>query len=122
MKELFLRDHGLEECQLTEAEMDNLGIPDYFMEGDKRTTTKDQRAEGQQRCILISGESSRSRQRLYLERRELKKSEAAAKRNTKKPKSAAAIERSKPSSSSVKRKYSQKRKGIIKVNHCHTNS
>eukprot|EP01036_Dinobryon_divergens_P036267 gene36267-47196_t len=91
MKELFLRDHGLEGCPLTEADMDDLGIPDYFMEGDKRTTPKDQRAEDQQRCILISGESSRSRRKLYLERRELKKSEAAAKRNTKKLKSAAVV-------------------------------
>ena len=60
--------------------MDKLGIPDYVLNGDKRTAPKDLRIEGQQRCMLISGESSRRRRREYLEKRELKKTTSVNKR------------------------------------------
>jgi len=66
MKKLVSRNNGEEVCQLTEVEIEDIEFQIMFLfwEGKRRARGQLQKIdplEGQQRCILIGGESSRRR-------------------------------------------------------------
>lgn len=58
------------ECsQLTEEEMDKLGIPKLLNNDDRRVAPKDERALANQRAVMLTGKASRERRQNYLNNR-----------------------------------------------------
>ena len=87
MCRLFMRDSDdpmdMQGSQLTELEMDNLGIPKHTDSSDRRTAAKDGRPQCQQRAILLTGKSSRRRRNKFLERQREKEIERERRREEK---------------------------------------
>lgn len=66
--------------QLTEEQMNTLGVARVQHTNDRRTAPKDTRAQSNQRAILVTGAASRERRKAYLQARDKKKANAAARR------------------------------------------
>jgi hypothetical protein len=78
LSETFLKTNG---GQITEAEMDKVGIPKVSSD-DRRLMPKDERTQSHQRAVLINHSASVSRRKIWLEQQEQKGLHAAAKKQS----------------------------------------
>jgi hypothetical protein len=96
MCELFMRDpsdiNDMDGSQLTEFEMDTLGIPKDNQTSDRRTSPKDARPQCNQRAMMLTADVSIRRRKIYIENQKAKKVAQEVRREEKTARDARKVE------------------------------